>query len=264
MFYQQDYRDLYMGEEYKGMESYFQGMIRRGIYVKEFLKKHVKGISFKNMNILEVGCSAGGILLPFLESKAKVKGYDYDKRYLDYGNKYNKELNLCYGGLSDLKNEKNKYDLIILNHVLEHLPNIQETLTLVKEALKPDGLFYVSVPGLKNPEYYFSPTKSFLGSLHIAHLYHFSRNSLINAIKGFSPIYVDEEVRGIFKIGDNNLENSQSEYSDTLKYIQWYEHSPIAKIYRSLFKIAERYRGGIIWRWYCFKKNAKKAIGLKD
>ena len=88
-------------------------------------------------------------MVPFLEAGATVKGYDYDRRYLDYGNSRNPALNLCFGGLEDLKAEDKKYDLIIINHVLEHLSSPEATLEQVKGNLKPDGILYIGLPGLK-------------------------------------------------------------------------------------------------------------------
>ena len=261
LFYEQDYRDLYMGEEYGDMENYFQGMIRRGIYMKDLLKKHVPNLCLKGMNILEVGCSAGGILEPFLKAGACVKGYDYDKRYLEYGNSRNKGLNLCHGGLENLRNETAQYDIIIMNHVLEHIIDIRGAIELIKASLKKDGIFYVGVPGAKNPGYYFSPSKSFIGTIHIAHLYHFTKATLTNFLEGFSCCFIDDTVRGFFRIEKDASKTfycKHDEYLKMLHYIKQYEQGVGSKIRRFFMKMLGSRKDGLAWRLYLLKTAFKR------
>ncbi len=227
-FYIKEYRDLYTGPEYGDMKSYFLDMIERGKEILNLIKKYSLS-KLEGLEILEIGCSTGGILVPFLETGATVKGFDFDQRYLDYGNNYNSCLNLHFGGLKNLRNEKKKYDLILVSHVFEHLPNPKSAVDLIKNSLKSKGLLYVSVPGLKNPEYYFSPIKSFLGSLHIAHLYHFTELPLVQLMKGFEVLYIDDKIRGIFQFNGNESStlstNLSSEYLVNLEFINQYEKS---------------------------------------
>lgn len=233
-FYIKEYRDLYM-ESKEVEEGYFKNMIVRGREIIDLIRRYCKGIEFKNMDVLEIGCSAGGILIPFLEAGATVKGYDYDQRYLDYGHRFNQGLNLCFGGFENLETENKRYDLIIINHVLEHLLNPETALGLIKGNLKENGILYIGVPGLKNPEYYYSPTKSFMGSLHIGHIFHFTEASLIRLLKTFEVLYIDSKIRAIFKNNnkgpDLNLK-LESEFSSNLEFIKKYEKSLTWKIKR--------------------------------
>jgi len=234
-FYKEEYRDLYMGPEYGEMKDYFLNMVERGKTVCSLIKRCLPQINFKELNVLEIGCSVGGILIPFLEAGATVKGYDYDQRYLDYGNRYNPDLNLCFGGLEDLKPENKKYDLVIINHVLEHLIDPQYAIRLIKSKLESDGVFYISVPGLKNPEYYYSPTKSFLGSLHIGHIYYFTKSSLRYLMNDFDVLYMDDEIRAVSQYKNKKSDfplNMENEFSANLKFILAYEKSLNWKIKR--------------------------------
>jgi len=251
-FYKQEYRDLYMGPEYRGNDSYFQGMIRRGIYVLELIRRLNPGLDFKGKEVLEIGCSMGGILVPFLKSGAKVKGYDYDQRYLDYGKKRFPGLDLESGGIDKLKENPKQYDIIILNHVLEHLAQPLAAVNYLEKSLMPSGILYISVPGIRNPEYYFSATKSFIGALHVAHLYHFSPVTLRNLFKGFSPVYIDNRIEALFKSSDSSTKHSSKALRDDFKelerFIRSYELSWNWKLFRSFFRVKERYDKGLIWR----------------
>lgn len=44
----------------------------------------------------------------------------------------------------------NFYDIVVLNHVLEHVNNLFGTLDLVHRILKPNGVCYIGVPNLDN------------------------------------------------------------------------------------------------------------------
>ncbi len=225
-FYVNEYRDLYM-ESTEVTEDYFQDMVLRGNEILHIFRSAAGAHATAHSSVLEIGCSAGGILLPFLNAGATVKGYDYDQRYLNFGNQRNAALNLCFGGLDNLKTE-HKYDLIILNHVLEHLPDPRRAIAMIRNCLKEHGYLYLGVPGLRNPAYYASPTKSFLGSLHIGHLYHFTKQSLIRTAEGFQVRYSDDKICALFQKAANDAipeTTIVSEFNSTMGFIRDYEFS---------------------------------------
>jgi SAM-dependent methyltransferase len=223
-FYIHEYRNLYM-EAMEISEDYFQDMVRRGEEILSLFHKQAS-LSISTMKVLEIGCSAGGILLPFRRAGAAVKGYDYDERYLNYGNRYDASLNLCFGGLDNLKTEQ-KHDLIIINHVLEHLSDPRKAIALARNCLKDQGYLYIGVPGLRNTAYYASPSKSFLGSLHIGHLYHFTEQSLSSIAEGFQVRYIDDKICALFQTAARDAVPEPavvvSEYASNVGFIRDYE-----------------------------------------
>ena len=72
-FYINEYRDMYM-ESMEVTEGYFKNMTTRGREIIDLIRRCCKGIEFKDMDGIELGCSAGGILVPFWEAGATVKG----------------------------------------------------------------------------------------------------------------------------------------------------------------------------------------------
>jgi len=68
--------------------------------------------------------------------------------------------------------ETDRYDLIVLDNVLEHVPNQPETLTKIATALKPGGVLYLLVPNKLWPiePHYALPFLSYL-PLPLANLY---------------------------------------------------------------------------------------------
>jgi 2-polyprenyl-3-methyl-5-hydroxy-6-metoxy-1,4-benzoquinol methylase len=259
-FYKQEYRDLYMGPEYASMESYFQGMVQRGKYLSDLLRQRLPKISFKGKNVLEIGCSAGGVLVPFLDNGAKVTGYDYDQRYLDYGKKTYPGLDLRYGGILESSQVKEKFDLVIMNHVLEHLADPVSAIKIVEKYLNPGGIMYISVPGIRNPEYYFSPEKSFLGALHIGHLFHFSRNTLMMNIPDFVGVYADNKIRAIFEFKPGIISSPmKDDYQKVICSLYQREASLRGRLSRKLDSVIYAYKNSVV-RFAHRKKLLPKSI----
>lgn len=97
-------------------------------------------------HILEVGCSTGGALAYFKEVKdATIKGVDLNKSFIDKSIEI-KGLDLEVGSIFDVKFDP-KADIIIYNHVLEHLLDPIKELTYLREnVLNKGGILYITVP----------------------------------------------------------------------------------------------------------------------
>lgn len=63
-----------------------------------------------------------------------------------------------------------RFDLIVMNHVYEHIKQPRRFLETLRARLSPRGRLYVDVPDLS--------AYTRLDSLHVAHLYHFSEETL--------------------------------------------------------------------------------------
>lgn len=234
-FYGKEYQDLYFNTETSGIPAHFKAQRTNGLYIKDFIASHHKDFKLNGRTVLEIGCSAGGILAPFLKAGATVRGYDYNDNYLEYGKSVDKRLDLRHGGIDDIINITERFDLVIMNHVLEHMYNPKEAIQAASKLLKDNGILYLSVPGVKNAQYYNSHTKSFLGSLHIAHLYYFSRNSLLSIMDNFEPIFIDDKVRGIFRRSpDKKVAAFADEYDRNINFILWRENSLLGALLRKV------------------------------
>lgn len=184
----------YMYRSFNSLKSFelFEREKRRGNYIIEFLLKN--NIQLNSKNVLEFGCSSGGILQQFkTKFKCETVGYELNKRSIEFGRK--KGLNI----VNDLETKflKNKYfDIIVLSHSLEHLPFPEQDLKLLSTFLKNDGHFYIEVPGKDNPKVFENNYTAQPGHLNI-----FSINSLIRLGNKINLEHINSnfKIQSIFK-----------------------------------------------------------------
>ncbi len=227
-FYNNEYRKLYVGvKEANKLFFLNQKNIGRKIY-SYMLRNSSITKSPSDLFVIEVGCGAGGILQYFKEKGCQILGLDLGKEYIEFGKK-NYGLDLVVGTIANISIDKTP-DIIIYNHVLEHILSIKEELNNIHRLLSDDGVLYIRVPGVKNLYgYYFD----FLQFLQNAHVYHFTMLTLRNLLEihGFQMIVGDETVRGIFRksIHSNSNKSIRNDFKAVILYLNRIEH--LKKLY---------------------------------
>jgi len=140
-FYERYYRRIYMNWTPKKL---FADERERGLRAIRWLEKN--GFVLQaGQTVLEVGTGAGGILSVFAERGCRVSGCDLDQRFLSYG--HARGLDLRLGGTNTLITAA-PAELVILCHVLEHMTDLVEELTQIRNLLAPNGALWVQVPGV--------------------------------------------------------------------------------------------------------------------
>ena len=116
-----------------------------GIWLSRIaIRKHLKNNN--NIKILELGCGFEAYNLLALEDKAvELIGVDYNlsPRIKDK-NKFKIYESSIDEALVKLKNEK--FDLILLISVIEHLENPVDVIKQCKDLLNPAGVMLINVP----------------------------------------------------------------------------------------------------------------------
>ncbi|MCK9368652.1 class I SAM-dependent methyltransferase [Candidatus Dojkabacteria bacterium] len=217
-FYVKYYRDIY-NKNPKDIESYFLKEEKRGRRIFSFVNNFLKGV-IKNANVLEVGSGAGGILTEFKKAGANVVGVDFGNDiFINYGRK--KGIDLLKGDLSLPELNKKNYDLIIFSHVLEHLENPMDDLNLASQLLKENGIIYIEVPGIK--EIGCKSDFDFLNYLQNAHLWHFTKQSILNLLnKGnFEVLKIDEFIHVVIKPAkEKTKDEMETDYLSVLRKLK--------------------------------------------
>lgn len=91
--------------------------------------------------LLDVGCGPG-FLLSSVDDKWDKYGVDVSKTALETCSRYAKTIR---GELTKIK-FKQKFDVVVLNHVIEHLVNPLAYMRKVKQILKKEGYLIVGTP----------------------------------------------------------------------------------------------------------------------
>lgn len=139
------YTDTY--EPFKKVGSPLMQNIRHRFLVVPRINKYSD--LFKNYKgkakLLDVGCASGDLLSELSNnSKFICEGVEP----VNYAVKLARErgLKVQHSTVENLKCKKNTYDLIIMNHVLEHLQNPQEVVKKIYQILKKGGYFSGELP----------------------------------------------------------------------------------------------------------------------
>ncbi len=115
----------------------------RAVELKEILK-HAK----ENQKILDFGCNDAYItkLIKDKAPSSDVYGADINKPAIRYAKKKHKNIKFSVINKGFYKKNRNKFDFVLLSHVLEHVPDPEEVLEDIKRLLKPKGKLIVAVP----------------------------------------------------------------------------------------------------------------------
>jgi len=123
-------------------------------------------------SLLDVGAGTGEFLKVAKEKAWEVQGMEPNKNARNLAFEKGVELK---GSLNDFKG--NQFDVVTLWHVLEHIPNLEETISQLSNLVKPNGTLLIAVPNFKS--YDAKHYKEFWAAFDVPrHLWHFSKRSL--------------------------------------------------------------------------------------
>lgn len=189
---------------------YFENKFKE---IEVIINKH---LGKKTYSLLDLGAGEGWELAYFAKKGIEVLGVDYS----EYGvESCNPDMidNFLVGDIDETLNEliggNKKFDVITLNHVLEHVLDPIDLVSRLSKIINKGGILIIKVPNdfsllqkylLENQfidkEFWLAPPD---------HLNYFDKNSLIAFIESFS--YSTLEIFGDFPI-DINLFNPDTNY----------------------------------------------------
>jgi SAM-dependent methyltransferase len=127
-------------------------------YVLPFINRAIP--VHQEMTLLDIGCGDGGVLLPFLEMGCKATGIELDVEKSNHARNFLAEfiqtgqveiINLNIYEEAALQDYKEKFDIILLKDVIEHIPDQSRFIPYMKQFLKPGGVVYFGFPPWQMP-----------------------------------------------------------------------------------------------------------------
>lgn len=228
-FYTNYYRNIHDNPN-SSLEDKFKISLSNSIFTGDsthsFLKPHIekyKQIHKKEkLKIFEIGCGYGGNLYNFHKDGEDVYGCDYGEEGLSVGKE--KGMQNMFIGDMNVLNPYGKPDIIIINHVLEHIVDLKVFFNELKDLISENTLIYIGVPSLNSIalRYNLNIYEYFM----IYHVWHFTNNTLdfLMGKEGFEKIEGNEIIQAIYKCKKSENEVVlMSEYSKNKEMIQIFD-----------------------------------------
>ncbi len=129
-------------------------------YTETLFFEFINHLELNYQTVLEIGCAGGWNLIPFKKIGKKCFGVEpssyFSKHKIDNIKIFN----------TNLENINEKFDMVILKHVLEHISDPIEFLKMAAE--RSNKYIYIEIPGVKNK----------MPSIQLAHLFYFNEEEL--------------------------------------------------------------------------------------
>ena len=181
-FYASHYRRIYAKTSEPSLQYLeVNGIECRAAYSAQFLAG-VAGLK-GNPRVLDIGCAEGSILraLRAHVPGAVTVGVEPNPNFAAFA-----RAHAACSVVSDLSQvAERSFDLILINHVLEHVPDPVKTLSDLKEYLAPGGQMFIDVPD--------ASAYDDINDLHLAHLHHFTCTTLkrITRAAGLDSVHLE-------------------------------------------------------------------------
>ncbi|MBI5472551.1 MAG: class I SAM-dependent methyltransferase [Ignavibacteriae bacterium] len=171
------------------------------------------GALVRGTSVIDVGCGEGGGLCAMFDAGAAAcHGFDIEVGRVEAAKELKGErpLSLTLGNLyeAQLPFTENRYDLVVLHDVFEHLERKDEVMQKLAAYAKPSGRIMITFPP------YYSAygahqqlLRTSWAKLPFFHLLPFTLSKILPRLKGEHPYYIDEITKlGKLKMGMKKFE----------------------------------------------------------
>lgn len=109
-------------------------------------------IDLKDKHIVDCGCGSGDYVMKFLEYSPHVRGVEYSAdKVEEFRSRACHPESVAQGDIENLEFRDHTFDVVLLNEVLEHVPNDRRALQEAHRVLKPRGFLVVFSPNRLYP-----------------------------------------------------------------------------------------------------------------
>jgi 2-polyprenyl-3-methyl-5-hydroxy-6-metoxy-1,4-benzoquinol methylase len=161
-FYKYDYRKIYDNNVDPTESSLLLQRNRAEFYLQVIRNEKIKFNSH-----LDIGSSTGELLVKIKEDcKIKVQaGIELDAQYRKFSLSRGVKV---FESLAEAIEEGTRYELVTMNHVLEHIPQPASFLRSLSKLIDPNGYLFIEVPNIEGG----------MGAMELAHPLAFSPETI--------------------------------------------------------------------------------------
>lgn len=161
---------IYLGEYTNVMEKgVLSSADQMALDCKAFFDFADGGMLPENGQVLEIGCFDGSFLSLF--EGHRLIGCEPNPMGRVAAERYGVELVPRYFSAHDF--ERSSIDLVVMRHLIEHLPEPLETLEACRQIIRPNGRLLIETPNIEH-----TLANHVVGNFYHQHLHYFSRESL--------------------------------------------------------------------------------------
>ena len=150
----------------------------------------------KKMTVLEVGCGNGELWAKNMVPNAKITLSDISEGMLDDAkSRLGKKYKYVCCDVQALPFDDNTFDLVIANHVLFYVKDINVALTEIKRVLKPGGKLFASAYGPNHMKEITQLVKEYNPRINLSDIILYDQFGLHNASDIIKPIFHNCEIK---------------------------------------------------------------------
>lgn len=191
-FIEQEYKKYHRNQDYKKYENHFRNIfLQRANFINKYISKPKR--------VLEIGCSNGIFLEIYHKAGSEVWGIEPSDLATEAKER---GIRVIQSTLEKANLPRDYFNLVIINHTLEHMSNPAQVLNIIRSVLVKGGFVFISVPnfggisakimGEKWP--YILPNE---------HRYHFSLGSIKKMVQDSNlKVLGEETTSGIFEFAN--------------------------------------------------------------
>jgi SAM-dependent methyltransferase len=180
-------------KEYAAYRNFNLRAVERGKRVVELLRAFV---SVEGGSVLDIGAGSGGLAIAFAKSGASVYALEPDPTRFSWAKAriqgHGVDVVLSLGVAENLNYPDARFDIVLLDSVIEHVENPEAVLAEVARVLRPGGVVYITWPNrasiiniLHDPHYQMFGVvlmPRWLGRLYVERVRRISRGYWVNRI----------------------------------------------------------------------------------
>ncbi|NOZ61534.1 MAG: class I SAM-dependent methyltransferase [Calditrichaeota bacterium] len=114
-------------------------------YLTHFVRKFSTG-----KKVLDIGCAEGGVLVPFQRAGFQCAGLEYSEHRVRFAREHSpSDIRFFHGNIEEFHPDE-KFDVILMLDVIEHLQRKRQALENLQAMLQPHGSLIIAFPPFKS------------------------------------------------------------------------------------------------------------------